>query len=151
MFRTTIEMSTGHVTVQVSCRADIVDLVAMLANGAQVREGWSITVTDLNTMNTVSASSRSVQGAHRATEQLMEVLATLPPRPRDINANYDVVVPVHLAVDGTRQLVDAEDFVRAAIEKALAEHHEAVANAPYHAQFNYNGEVVFLGSAKENV
>lgn len=151
MFKVFMTASTGRFHATFSTLEDVQSMVNMVASGAQVSQGWGITVQDDYTGGEVMANGRSVLGMRDAVASLLIVLGEFTKPPLQPGAGIDVVVPVRLAMhDG--QLVDAEDFVRGAVERALQttgddyEHPRGT----YGPSFSYNGDTVTQGSAKED-
>lgn len=150
MFKIILVIDYRDFTAQFKNASDLNQMVAMVANGAQVRECWYITILNEQTGACVTAQGQTTQNMALTVEKLLGALYDMPKRPRAPHQNYDVVVPVHLAIAGDRQLVDAEDFVRHAMEKALQEHGDAVAlTAGADTAFMYNGDTVHIDSATE--
>lgn len=144
-----IQTSGGYFDAEFQNRADLETMVSMVASGAQVRHGWSISIADRKNHGSLSAQGQSIIGMRVAVGALLDALENMPKRSRDVTVNYDVVVPVHIAVGGAHSLTDAEDFVRGAVEQALYVHDAACRDNGYDTTFMYNGEAVQIGSAKE--
>lgn len=147
MYHVSITTSGGTFDANFESKPDIRVMVQMVGSGAQVRDGWSISIYDKVTKANLSALGQCTTGMTAAVECLLEALSNMPKRPRGVHHSYDVTVPVHLAVDGGMQLVDAEDFVRRAVQDALNKH--AADDETVDPMFMYNGDCVSIGSAKE--
>lgn len=148
MFKVFVQASTGRFHAEFSKGEDVMSMVRMVASGAQVSQGWGINISSDN--GEVMANGRTVHGMVDTVSRVLSALEDMPARVRQPGEGYDVIVPVRLAMhDG--QLVDAEDFVRGAVSKALDEYSNLQAVVEGKApQFSYNGDPVTLGSAKED-
>lgn len=149
-YTVTIIASTGTVTAEVDHDHEVLSLVEMVSNGAQVRHDFKVWVTDNVTLNSISLDLRTCAGSASAMRLAMDSLAAMQPRPRDPNAMRDVVVRVDFAVDPSTTLVDAEDFVRGAVQQAIDDHVMEVRNRLTDPSFVYNGDPVTQGAAKFN-
>jgi hypothetical protein len=147
-YQVAITASSGCFDTTFESKPDIKAMVRMVSSGAQVRQGWSIIILDRHTKAAVSANGDCITGMPEAVDCLLAALSHMPKRPRAADANYDVTVPVCLAVDGSYQLVDVEDFVRKAVNVALDAHAEGVLQLGHDTAMMYNGDTVQIGSAK---
>lgn len=151
MYGVHIRVSTGAFHATFANLGDVRNAVTMVASGAEVSQGWTVTLHDDTTGATVTGDGKSVTGMYDAVNALLSALSSMPPRPLRLGEGVDVIVPVRLAMHGG-QLVDAEDFVRGAVERALnddaaAETVGMLGNRP---EFSFNGDTVTPGSAKKD-
>ena len=121
MITATINASTGSFQANFVDFAAVRRALAMVLAGAQVNQSASLHLHDHARGAGLHISGACTIGLYDAVSVALGQLENMRLPARPSGANYDVVVPVRLALAGDRVLVDAEDFVRNAMELALTE------------------------------
>jgi hypothetical protein len=144
MFKFSFSSVTGSFIGTFHNQRQILEMINFIGSGIQVSHSWSCCIDDKVTGATVSAAGRSARCLPEIVQQMLDTLSHIqPPLVRE-GAMQDVTVPVHFALEGHCTMTDAEDFVRGAVERAIAEN----ASRP-DTDFDvaYNGEIVLQGTA----
>lgn len=151
--RMALTVSTGTVDASFGTPQEALTLARMVAAGAQVTQGFSCDLFSYLTGAKLAIAGLSIHGMEGALAMAMDAIANCHGTGK--TGNYDVSVPVQFTMDGSRaQLVDAEDWVRGVICAALQKELDAAEAAmssegrPVTPTFQFNGDVVSLGSAR---
>lgn len=151
--RMQLTVSTGTVDASFATPQEAMSLVRMVAAGAQVAQGFTVLISNYLNGAHFSMSGRSIHGMDTAISEAIDALNNCGAGAK--GGNYDVAIPVQFTVDGSKaQLVDAEDWLRgvvcAALQKELEASEAAMASEgrPVTPTFQFNGDVVSLGSAR---
>lgn len=151
MFTATISIGTDNVRAHYDTGEQLREAYRMMTSGVSGTTPWGLDVLDKTTGNTIAVTGASIVGSVNAVEAVLRTLSIMPARPLRPGEGVDVIVPVRLAMHGG-QLVDAEDFVRGAVERALNDDAaaETVGMLGKRPEFSFNGDTVTPGSAKKD-
>lgn len=126
-YRVTIVAGASSFTADMADATDVLSAVSMVQSGAQVRSAMLVEIHDAITKAELRIARPTCLGMVDAVAAALGAVENMPPRPHDPRYNRDFSARVHLAVDGSVSLNQAEGWLTDVIDKALNEH----ANEPW--------------------